>query len=257
MEIIRNYLETMFQSLPNTAEVQKAKIELGQMMEDKYTELKNEGKSENEAVGTVISEFGNLEELADDLGISGYMNPDINMAGKHISLVEVKNFFEDKIRSGYMVGLGVLLCICSPSGLILMNSMGLFDFIGIIWLFVSIAIAVGLFIFSGTMMERWKFLENQPCSIDFATAEYVHNLREDYRMTNAMMNTVGVMFCVFCFIPLVIMNEMGMGGLFESADVVILFVLVGIGVDFFIIAGTRNSAYETILKLNALGTMGA
>ena len=31
------------------------------MMEDKYTELKNEGKSENEAVGTVIAEFGNLD----------------------------------------------------------------------------------------------------------------------------------------------------------------------------------------------------
>ena len=70
-------------------------------------------------------------------------------------------------------------------------------------------------------------------------------------MTNAMMITVGVMFCIFCFIPLVIMNEMGMGGLFECAGVVILFVLVGIGVDFFIIAGTRNSAYETILKFNS------
>ena len=50
MEAIRNYLETMFLNLPNTPEVYKAKNELWQMMEDKYTELKNEGKSENEAV---------------------------------------------------------------------------------------------------------------------------------------------------------------------------------------------------------------
>ena len=69
MEAIRNYLETMFLNLPNTPEVYKAKNELWQMMEDKYTELKAEGKSENEAVGTVISEFGNLDELAKDLGI--------------------------------------------------------------------------------------------------------------------------------------------------------------------------------------------
>ena len=48
MEAIRNYLETMFLNLPNTPEVYKAKNELWQMMEDKYTELKNEGKSENE-----------------------------------------------------------------------------------------------------------------------------------------------------------------------------------------------------------------
>ena len=63
METIKNYLETMFSQLPNTSEVIKAKNELGQIMEDKYQELLNEGKTENEAVGIVISEFGNLDEL--------------------------------------------------------------------------------------------------------------------------------------------------------------------------------------------------
>ena len=61
METIKNYLESMFLNLPNTPEVYKAKNELLQMMEDKYTELKGSGKSENEAIGIVISEFGNLD----------------------------------------------------------------------------------------------------------------------------------------------------------------------------------------------------
>lgn len=39
METIRNYLETMFKNLPQTEKVLKAKSELLQMMEDKYTEL--------------------------------------------------------------------------------------------------------------------------------------------------------------------------------------------------------------------------
>ena len=63
METIKNYLENMFSHLPNTPEVQKAKYELYQMMEDKYNELISEGKSDNEAIGIVISEFGNLDEL--------------------------------------------------------------------------------------------------------------------------------------------------------------------------------------------------
>ncbi len=69
MQIVKNYLDTMFQNLPKTEKVFKAKQELYQMMEDKYTELLDAGKSENEAVGTVISEFGNLDEIADSLGI--------------------------------------------------------------------------------------------------------------------------------------------------------------------------------------------
>ena len=64
METIRNYLESMFSKLPNTPEVRKAKYELGQMMEDKYSQLISEGKTDNEAVAIVISEFGNLDELA-------------------------------------------------------------------------------------------------------------------------------------------------------------------------------------------------
>ena len=74
METIRNYLNAMFAGLPDTPEVRRAYEELAAMMEDKYTELTEEGLSENEAVGTVISEFGNLEELAQTLGIEDYLN---------------------------------------------------------------------------------------------------------------------------------------------------------------------------------------
>lgn len=41
------------------------------MMEDKYSELIADGKSENEVIGTIIAEFGNLDELAESLGIGG------------------------------------------------------------------------------------------------------------------------------------------------------------------------------------------
>ena len=74
METIRNYLNAMFAGLPDTPEVRRAYEELAAMMEDKYTELMEEGLTENEAVGTVISEFGNLEELAQTLGIEDYLN---------------------------------------------------------------------------------------------------------------------------------------------------------------------------------------
>ena len=73
MEAIREYLHNLFISLPETPEVLRAKAALLEMMEDKYDELVSEGKSEKEAVGIVISEFGNLEELAEELGIKDYL----------------------------------------------------------------------------------------------------------------------------------------------------------------------------------------
>ena len=32
-------------------------------------------KSDNEAVGTVIAEFGNLDEISEDLGIGSFVKP--------------------------------------------------------------------------------------------------------------------------------------------------------------------------------------
>jgi hypothetical protein len=84
MEAIKSYLNNMFKNMSSTQEVVRAKEELPQMMEDKYTELRQQGKTENEAVGAVISEFGNLEELAPQLGIASQvtasLDPENNIA---------------------------------------------------------------------------------------------------------------------------------------------------------------------------------
>ena len=54
METIKNYLENMFSGLPRTDEMTKLKNDIYENMNDKYQELKAEGKSENEAIGIVI-----------------------------------------------------------------------------------------------------------------------------------------------------------------------------------------------------------
>ena len=74
METLKKYLDMMFSDLPDTPNVNKAKADLWNMMEDKYEALLAEGKTETEAVGVVIAEFGNLDEVADDLGLSSYMD---------------------------------------------------------------------------------------------------------------------------------------------------------------------------------------
>lgn len=70
MDVIIAYLETMFSPYPPSPRLDEAKAELRAMMEDAYSSLISEGKSHNEAVGQVITEFGNLDELAETLGIS-------------------------------------------------------------------------------------------------------------------------------------------------------------------------------------------
>ncbi len=69
MEDISKYLDNLFAQLPNTPEARHAREELGQMMEDRYAELRAKGMGERDAASAAIAEFGSLEEVRESLGL--------------------------------------------------------------------------------------------------------------------------------------------------------------------------------------------
>jgi len=106
METIKTYLENMFLNLPKNREVLHAKDELLTMMEDKYQELKSQGRTENEAVGIVISEFGNLNEVAEALGISKVMQEESDEPENRIITIETaRDFIQNRVRAPIRWGL--------------------------------------------------------------------------------------------------------------------------------------------------------
>ena len=141
-------------------EKKDAKEELYAMMEDKYTELKESGKSEHEAIGTVIAEFGSLDEVIEDLHLreqpeqepetaaegfgaseefSGYTEradepndePDSrdgsfdyqSFSARLVSTEEAENFLQASRQAATRVAFGVMLCIFSPVVLIYMSGL--------------------------------------------------------------------------------------------------------------------------------------
>ena len=259
METIRNYLESMFANLPNTPDVLRAKEELYQMMEDKYNELISEGRTPNEAVGVVISEFGNLDELSESLGISGIVRNQMPFQGRMLTQDEVRSYINEKGKSALHISIGVLLCIVSPAAFILAEAVveGFHTServpfgIGAFAFFAMLAAAIGIFVYNGIHMEKWSFLNRQPCGIDYATAECLHNQREANRTSYAVLKTIGILLCVVCFVPVAVMGAMDVqNDAVLMIGVVMLFVLLGIGVMLLINAGGKDEAYLKLLQLN-------
>lgn len=266
METIRNYLESMFLNLPNTPEVYKAKNELWQMMEDKYTELKAEGKSENEAIGIVISEFGNLDELAQDLGIASFVhNPQTPPMGRPLSLADVKAYLKDYAKHAYRIALGVMLCILSVCGPIFSDAVAesflfssdMLDAIGVTAMFVLIAIGVGLFIYSGVQINRWNYLKSEPIVTDFATTEYIHHEMERYKPSYALLLTIGIVLCIICAVPAIVMDALLSSSIFWSnTSGAFVMIFIAFGVFFIVMASIRFGSYKTLLRLNNSTTVG-
>ncbi len=258
METIRNYLESMFANLPNTADVLKAKTELLQMMEDKYDELISEGKTVNEAIGIVISEFGNLDELAETLGIENIVRERVQFQGITLGRDQVSSYIEDSEKSILKKSIGVMLCIISPIvfiiAVIFIDRKGIVERVplGIATavFFCMLAAAIFIFVFTNIRMEKWKFIRKQPCEIDYAAAEYIHNLRESGRMSYAMLKTIGIILCVICFVSAAVMGAVGVSYTVMYACAALLFVFVGIGVMLLINANGRESTYMQLLRMN-------
>lgn len=250
METIKSYLDAMFANLPNTNEVKKAKAELLEMMEDKYNELKAEGKTDNEAVGTVISEFGNLDELASELGLEKEVEEtkerEENTKARFLTKEEVIAYLSSRAKSAFLVALGVFLCITSVICPILFGTR--LENAGVSFMFVFIAVAVALFITSAMKSSKWSYIKDEACKIDMTTTDYVKERKRNFETINTICTSVGVMCFILSVVPAIVIDD-------DIISPALLFLIVGIGVFLIVYASTINGSFTTILNLNDEATM--
>lgn len=259
MDVILNYLDNMFLNLPKTAEVNRAKSELAVMMEDKYNELLAEGRKENEAIGIVISEFGNLEELADELGLEQVLSKgkiDKVVSGKHVSKEEAEEYIRLSAISAKRMAIGVFLCIISPMLLLLAGGLQSYGnlsdrgviCLGIVPLFVFIAVAVAIFIYDGMTMEKFEYLKKEVFYIDNSLKKWLHQFKEENKPATAMMTIIGVVLCILSVVPLLIVAGFIEDGIQVVYALMMLFIMVGVGVGFIIYGNYKVSCVNVLCQ---------
>lgn len=265
MDIIINYLESMFSQMPDTAETRRARNEIASMMEDKYAELKAEGKSENEAIGTVIAEFGNMEELMRELEpekaahaaapdvvpVSDGIPFDEERRGKVVTMAEARGYLEDMGRWSRGIASGVYLCILSPGVPVLLDEFrpdGMVDVLGAVVFFLFIAVAVYLFIVNGVAMSKYDWLKKEPFALEPGVEKQLRRYREEQRPVFGRKIAAGVLMCIVSVIPVIVVGEVLDGGKLESVAVVLLLLLVGCGVNVFITEGVPYGCLGVLLQ---------
>lgn len=257
MDTIISYLNNMFASLPGTEQMLKLKQELLGNMEEKYYELKNEGKSENEAVGIVISEFGNIDELISELGFEeAHKDPGLRLPMLDEYVVE--EFIAAKRKSGLLTGLGTFLIMLGASALIFSTGLaenGFMDsvfsedamtMIGLVALFLLLVPAIALFMYSGRKMEKFKYLESAEFSLPYPLEAYVEQRQSAFAATYTLSLIMGVCLCVLS--PITIFVASAFGDDYSSYGVSVLLAVVAVAVFLFVYYGSIRGAYQMLLK---------
>ena len=267
MDVLKNYIEFMFKDLPQNERVNQAKNELLQIMENRFNEYVRSGKSENESVSLVISEFNDLQKVAVDLGIVDLLNSNgttenakkenaFNFASQYESAKQAKpvekrkitaeiveSFIQARKKVGIMLSTGValfILCVCGP---ILSDAFGISEVAGVFCMFLFIAVGVLLCIFSNFQMEDLAFLKNEPCSLDEEVKQSVKQKKRENLKVFQIMIAIGVLLCTLSIFPTMFLKY--------NSDVgaALLFVFVAAGVFLIIYANVIQNSYKKLLSL--------
>lgn len=264
MDTIKNYLDNIFAGLPETEEILTIKQDVFLNMEEKFYDLLESGYSRNEAIGKVIAEFGDIDELIDELGIED--NTHTSKARK-VNKREAINYLEARRTSGLKIAIGVFLIIMSVNMVIFFSQLAESGFLGfnsdgfgVIPMFFMIAIAVGLFIYAGQDVKEFDYLK-QGFIIDSSLRAYLKAQEEEFSKTHTLMITIGVILCILAPIPIIFLDMFEGSFLvsffrgipilsFESGSsgILMMFTLISIATFMFIYFGSIKEGYNLLLK---------
>lgn len=257
MSTIHSYVESIFKDLPQNREILRLKSELLANMEDKYTDLISQNISEHEAIGIVISEFGNIDEIIEEFNIE----KNEEKRDSHVlelSRNEAEAYMYHRQKFSLAMAIGVFLCIISVAILFLSMIIGSFisgndtnnsfSLIGTILMLVTIAIGVGLFIVFGMQESQFPF-EKRILQLDKATYRAIEEQYLPFKTKLSYAIAGGVVSCilgpVFLLLSIVFLSESRLLG------VVFLMSFIAVGVFLFVYYGIQNDTYEKLLSVGS------
>ncbi|MFZ1381898.1 MAG: permease prefix domain 1-containing protein [Scrofimicrobium sp.] len=291
MEILDNYLDTMFSRYPLTPKTEEAKRELRAMMDDAYNGALAAGHSPNEALGQAISEFGNIDEIAPLLGLES-TRPATGVSGtfpavaprtlgaedalttpdrRPISTAQAKNYAEVMERTRWMFGIAVALLVVSPAALIgfavafpddqsARYAVGLI--IGFTVLLPLVGVGVGLLVWRGQQLAPFRRITEH---IDACTPEveaFATGLNQEHSFARTRNLIIAIGLWILSALPVISAGVFTSGWEQEVADpllaigVVTTLVLVAAGLLVFLPSDWAHATATNLLQTSPNTTLG-
>ena len=255
MNTIYNYVESIFVNLPRTEEIERLKEDMLLNMEEKYDDLKAQGVSENEAIGTVLSEFGNIDEIVEEYNLRLEKEEEFEDADAiSMNREDVEDYLLHRQQFSFAMGIGVFLCIISvPIMFILQRLFASFagdgaTLIGIAGMLIVIGIGVGIFIIFGLRESQYPF-DKKILKLDTLTYS---RLNEDYKQFKPRFGygiATGVVLCILgvvvLMLALLLLDDNSMWG------VIFLLSFIATGVFLFVYFGIQNDTFEKLLTVGS------
>ena len=193
-------------------------------------------------------EIEEMQSVSANEGITaGYRDEPAEPVRK-VSMQEANEFIAAKERTAGKVAFATFLCIVSPVLMIFMAGGAKAGIAGLILMFIMVAFAVAIFISCGGITKQFDFLETENIETEYGVTGMVKERRNAYKETYTRNNVIGTCFAILSVVPLFGAFLISESDFAAIAGVCLLFIMVGIGVVFFINGGIRWASYEKLLE---------
>ncbi|MDD6236354.1 MAG: helix-turn-helix transcriptional regulator [Clostridiales bacterium] len=197
--------------------------------------------------------------LKDELEEEEYTAEDTaeEIAEHRVSLEEANAFLAIKKATAGKIAFAVFLCILSPICLILLGAASEINIlplseimaggIGLIMMFVLVAVAVAVFILCGAQTKPFEYLEKETIDTEYGVSGMVKERQKQYWNTYTKYNVIGACLCILSVLPLLI-GAFTENALATAVGLSVTLLLVAIGAAFFIIGGINWTSMEKLLE---------
>ncbi|AMC93015.1 hypothetical protein AOC36_03160 [Erysipelothrix larvae] len=187
MQQIIDYVEVMFRSLPNSKSVNIAKDQILDSMLMKYDEYIKNQMSEADAIGHVIGEFGNIDELIEGLGL------DLPLDGSIIESQRLDDYlrFIPRFANAIAIGVGAI-------GFVIAMLPIMRNFL-LIPLFISVILALSVFILYGFRMHTFEDVQDSHNMLSRDDTLRVKDISDRYasRFILVLIGSIAIMLLAF------------------------------------------------------------
>ena len=250
MNTIKVYINNLFEQLPKTDEIAQIKEELLQNMEDKYDELLASGVSENEAIGMVITDFGNIDELVEAFGVTNKNTAnaaDVTSDKTVWNVLDVRNYIEAHRKTKVYVAIGVFIIMAAVAFLVANSMTDRGVMIGLVSLIILVATAVGIFIYAHGLVENTGFVVGE-VAVSTEAQKYLTVYEREQKKKAVLPTAIGVIICIVS--PLLIIVPSFNEAIAEQYIVLLtaaLIVCIAVAVFIFIIFNSYKTTVDKLL----------
>lgn len=195
--------------------------------------------------------------LKDELEDEEFVGKDTSEICRKITLAEANEFLELRKKASWRVALATFLNIAAAAQFIIFGGTttltsppfpeNVAAVLGMAVLLVMVAVAVGIYLYTGAQSKNFEFLEKEEFETEYGVVGMVKERQKAFRNTYVTSNIIGACLCVIAPVPTFV------GALVASDFTRVLLLaatmlIADVGVVFFITAGVREASMRKLLQ---------